>query len=421
MELSRIKMPRITIELVAIAAVVLLVLVVLPALAVMQYTTTNPNYCLRCHATGETVDIGMRSQVHPGYDKVGCVDCHGDPKQAIGGYFVIANGYRGGYSAEPFRVSANCQRCHEKVLQMEDSQFKYNVQKIKIPHKLHVQQIGALCTDCHRNLAHDIGVSPTNRPRMEFCQKCHGSHSQDVKECSRCHPAGVTQLPQKERPSKAFCHGCHPNFEDKNIVIYNIRFSHQRHLSQGVDCINCHSNMEKHGTIIKTKPDCLNCHHQQVKAQCLTCHQRENNFRFARVRGEAKAAPGLMAESVKCQDCHSTIAKGLSIPDIKKACVSCHEKGYDKMVDQWQAEQAKDLTELLRLLVYVQGKIRGMNPEQSAKAQEAVRHAQSVIDTVRRDKSRGAHNFEYTQGLLQEAAKKLRTAVPGGGTGPPSA
>jgi ribosomal protein L40E len=415
------KMPRLSIELIAIAACVVLVLVVLPALAVMQYTTTNPNYCLRCHATGETANIGLRSQVHPGYEKVGCVDCHGDPQQAIGGYFIIANGYRGGYSADPLRVSTNCRRCHEKILQRDDSQFKYNVQKIRIPHKLHVEQVGALCTDCHRNLAHDKGLQPTNRPRMEFCQKCHGSHSQNVKDCSRCHSAGVTRLPQKERPSKAFCHGCHPTFEDKNIVIYNIRFSHQRHLSHGVDCSNCHSNMEKHGTIIKTRPACLNCHHQEVKTQCLTCHQRENNFRFGRARGEAKAAPGLMAEAVNCKDCHSTIAKGLSIDDIKKACVDCHEKGYDKKIAQWQAELTRNVAAAQQLVMYVQGKITGMNPEQAQKAREAVSQAQAIIDTVRQDKSRGVHNFEYTRGLLKEASDKLRSVMPGGIPAPPSA
>lgn len=166
----------------AAGACCFIVLASLPLLGVANYTTTNPSFCLSCHATGETPDMSRRSLVHPGYDKVKCVDCHAKPGQVL-----IAEGYRGGFKAEPERVSPNCLRCHQNMITDEQVDFKFNVNNVRIPHRFHIDTVGAYCTDCHRNIAHDFGEPQTNRPRMSYCMQCH----QPTDTCMKCHPAGI--------------------------------------------------------------------------------------------------------------------------------------------------------------------------------------------------------------------------------------
>ncbi|MHB1413189.1 MAG: hypothetical protein ACYCXE_07575 [Thermoleophilia bacterium] len=182
------KQPKFSKPVWAMVFIVVAVIAALPLLGLAHYTTTNPKFCLTCHGTGETADVSQYSQVHPSYDQVGCVDCH-----AAGGGHFITDGYRGGYDARPGRVSSNCVRCHGNMTTRSDtSGFKYNVLNINIPHDKHIAA-GAKCSDCHRNVAHDLNINPTNRPRMSYCFQCHSSQT----SCQTCHPGG----PPKENPT----------------------------------------------------------------------------------------------------------------------------------------------------------------------------------------------------------------------------
>src|SRR3990172_1417329 len=90
-----------------------LVLAVNGAAWLPRFTTSGPAYCLSCHGVGDTPDRGVPSQVPPGFDKVGCVDCHAS-SGASWSRFVFTEGYRGGYSANKERLNANCQSCHSQ-------------------------------------------------------------------------------------------------------------------------------------------------------------------------------------------------------------------------------------------------------------------------------------------------------------------
>jgi nitrate/TMAO reductase-like tetraheme cytochrome c subunit len=175
------KIPKLSKPVWALIGVGVLILAMLPMLGLAHYTTTNPNFCMTCHGTGETADVGQESQVHPDYGKVGCLDCHAKD----GGHFVT-NGYQEGYKAEPERVSENCVRCHENMKQKSDTEgFKFNVRNIYFPHDKHFT-FEVQCADCHRNIAHDLNIEPTNRPRMSYCFQCHPS----TDPCEKCHPDG---------------------------------------------------------------------------------------------------------------------------------------------------------------------------------------------------------------------------------------
>jgi len=84
-------------------------------------------------------------------------------------------------------VNPNCIRCHENITKTnEQIGFKTNPLNIKIPHMFHIEDVGAICTDCHANISHDKEEPQTNRPRMENCFQCH--EKEDSREaCLICH------------------------------------------------------------------------------------------------------------------------------------------------------------------------------------------------------------------------------------------
>lgn len=166
-----------------IAAVAAIPMVGIPGVVLAHYTTSNPEFCLTCHATGETPDRSIPSNVHPAFSQVGCVDCHAKPGQ------VVFEGYVKGFQAEPERVSGNCIRCHSDMpTRTDQTGFRFNVQNIPINHQAHLDR-GATCVTCHSNVAHDTEVPKTNRPRMENCFACHSQTT----SCTKCHTSGIPQ------------------------------------------------------------------------------------------------------------------------------------------------------------------------------------------------------------------------------------
>lgn len=172
-----------------IVAIPVLLLLGVPMVGLAHYTTSSSEYCLSCHAAGDTPNKGVKSLVHPGFDRVSCVDCHAKAGQ------VVYEGYVNGFAAEPERVSTNCVRCHEAMPLRNDVQgFKFNFVNINISHKNHVER-GATCATCHLTIAHDLDVPQTNRPRMETCYQCHTVND----SCTKCHtngpPSGAVPMP----------------------------------------------------------------------------------------------------------------------------------------------------------------------------------------------------------------------------------
>ncbi|MBI5871027.1 MAG: cytochrome c3 family protein [Actinobacteria bacterium] len=203
------KIPKLSKPVWVLVGVVVLLVALSPFLLLAHYTTTNPRFCLTCHGTGETADVGEESNIHPDYSDVGCLDCHAED----GGHFVT-DGYKTGFESEPDRVSENCVRCHEDMKQKTDTEgFKYNEKNIRIPHAMHFG-FGAVCTDCHRNLAHDLNVNQTNRPTMAYCFQCHPA----TDKCDKCHPDGppaekTTIPPPAKRPQVPSADASRATFE----------------------------------------------------------------------------------------------------------------------------------------------------------------------------------------------------------------
>jgi hypothetical protein len=214
-------------------------------LAVTNFSTRKPRFCLTCHYWQAYSNFMETSKVHPTID---CAECHADAHQRI----------PKDYKAEAERVEPNCRRCHADVVAKQEMTFKHNEWNIQIPHAMHVQDVGLKCTDCHMNVMHDRHVPHTNRPQMETCFGCHDPVEM---KCSACHPKGAVELPKTGVVTRSECRKCHPNFAKKALTWQGHKLNHRGHVGEGIDCNHCHSNAEKHGTIIlDPATGCTQCH-----------------------------------------------------------------------------------------------------------------------------------------------------------------
>jgi nitrate/TMAO reductase-like tetraheme cytochrome c subunit len=163
----------------AILVVILLIVVAVPALGLVRFTTSHPIFCMTCHENLNTPEMWLASRVHP--ESVGCTDCH--TSVSLAGIFPRK------FSANDELMNSKCVACHKEIPKGEQTDIK-TVRYVKISHKAH-KDLNVMCVDCHRNVVHDTQSPRTNRPRMEACYGCHlGAHPRD-QACDKCHPINL--------------------------------------------------------------------------------------------------------------------------------------------------------------------------------------------------------------------------------------
>ena len=174
-------------------------------------------------------------------------------------------------------------------------------------------------------------------------------------------------------------------------------FPHQRHLAQGLECSACHSTSE-HGQPSFPREQCASCHHQESETRdvtdCAHCHAAQANMLAGTLAG-FEVQPATMA-SLECSECHG------EAPDILRPkpsmCVLCHEAGYDQKHPEWQGS-------VDQLTVALEQALSAAEPGRAGAP--ALERARAALDAVRRDGSRGVHNFELVKRLLAEALAAL--------------
>jgi len=138
-------------------------------------------------------------------------------------------------------------------------------QPIAYNHKVHIENAGLKCTDCH---VHVETMASATLPSLEICRNCHDS--EPVSDS----PEELTLLKyvadQEEIPW---------------VKIYNVPdhvyFSHRRHVViGGLACSACHgamNEMTKPATspfLKVTMKNCMACHrNNKVSNDCLSCHR----------------------------------------------------------------------------------------------------------------------------------------------------
>ncbi len=167
------KIPKLSKRVWAMIAAVLLILVAIPGLGLVRFTTGHPFFCLSCHRNQDVAAMWLPSRSHAG--AATCVDCHTSPGDLVPRKF----------SASDELMNQNCTRCHATIPGGEQTDLE-KVRIVKISHKVHGEK-KALCIDCHRNIEHDKSSPRTNRPAMETCYHCHQAHPRN-QACDACHP-----------------------------------------------------------------------------------------------------------------------------------------------------------------------------------------------------------------------------------------
>ena len=137
-------------------------------------------------------------------------------------------------------------------------------QPIAFNHRLHVEDLGSDCTDCH--LYAETGVRATI-PNIEVCADCHEEAQTESEEEARL----VAYIQSEELVP----------WRKIYRVPDHVYFSHRRHTTLGnLACETCHGQVEILETPL-SRPEtdlgmdfCMDCHNESgVSNDCLLCHR----------------------------------------------------------------------------------------------------------------------------------------------------
>ena len=380
--------------------------------------------CVVCHYMKPYYEQSKNS-VHK---DISCVTCHPGRRLLTAPYLLryIA----GSYNPRP-RAEVDdhiCLDCHKEQNLKKRTIFEKNISFNHSDHLGDLRRGKKLrCTSCHAR-----GETQHFEVNKNVCFTCHfkgAEHGHSVTNCNVCHG-----IPKKEVEHSGF------------------KFNHESYLKIGVDCSQCHlevtkgnaevekkvcykchvermeefSNIDKiHNVhITKNGVDCEECHnsiqHGKIKmislleANCENCHQLKHSpqremYIGSEGRGLGSIPSRMFAAQVSCEGCHLDLNKdGKSdLSEKRQACVKCHEKGYDLMLDKWISEFNDATNKLSPDLEKIRSLI--ISAERSGKNIEAERNyfndAEGNFKLVKEGK--GVHNVDFALGLLENVAKNL--------------
>ena len=138
-------------------------------------------------------------------------------------------------------------------------------QPIMFNHKVHVQDNGMECADCHRYVA--TGARATI-PNIEVCGDCHSDEPS-------------TESAEEQKLIDYVSRGEKIPWRKLNRVPSHVYFSHRRHVTLGnIDCSTCHGSMEeltappRRQHVRMSMGWCIECHDKnQVDNDCVRCHR----------------------------------------------------------------------------------------------------------------------------------------------------
>lgn len=198
------------------------------------------------------------------------------------------------------------------------------------------------------------------------------------------------------------CSACHYGIEDISVDVFDLRFSHKRHiLKNGQSCYQCHSNKKQHGELIITRAECLNCHHSSATKECGYCHDSQMGLYEGSLFDSENPLPDIMYEAeVTCRDCHENDDEEIS-RDTDEKCISCHDDSYVDLYKEWQSEVTDLLNEVEQLLA-------GISSNRSSSDSELLLGLQAEADMIRYDRSSGVHNHDLVIERLSNILTYLR-------------
>lgn len=293
-----------------------------------------------------TVKGHVPTQPNPMYDAgLACQSCHIFHTESIGGGDTMVS------SAEA------CDQCHGqgygRILQEWEQYLSQQLRIVRDYLKDSRNQLRNISAD-----SRSAALLDSAETHLALVETAKGIHNIQLSDqlLESAHKDISAALLQAGKTSKlreymssdklvpSDCANCHFGIEQTRVTAYNLQFRHDRHLSQGVTCAKCHSNLRRHGELLLSREECLNCHHSQEEKACSTCHPAQQEL----LSGQTpffQAEEDLMWQvDIRCPDCH-LVEAGIvrKTPDL---CADCHDESYPEMVLDWRA----DIQSLLRQL-----------------------------------------------------------------------
>ncbi len=179
--------------------------------------------------------------------------------------------------------------------------FVSKPEPVKFSHKLHVQEQGIACEDCHGEVAESDDLRGRFMPAKDACAECHEDDAETV----------ITAAWQSYQPPR--------------VTIPT--FSHATHNEvEGLEgkCERCHAMTDRAGTARpKLHRTCMECHREEFRdASCKVCHADFADHgpvpdRYFSHDGDFLRRHGAIARGNQavCDHCHR-----------ETDCASCHSR-----------------------------------------------------------------------------------------------
>ncbi len=199
------------------------------------------------------------------------------------------------------------------------------------------------------------------------------------------------------------CANCHTGIEERNVYMFEMKFSHGRHVvNAGLTCGKCHSNQRKHGELIVGKDNCMNCHHREPK--CGNCHRLQADLFTGKADYIGITEPNIMLEAeLDCASCH--VEDDQIIRPTGAKCVECHGEGYDDMETEWKLTVRSSIESLELIL-------KDISPAGMPAADRAtIERAQDILRRLKSDGSWGVHNETEIISSLSQLEKEIKEIV----------
>jgi predicted CXXCH cytochrome family protein len=225
-----------------------------------------------------------------------------------------------------------------------------------------------------------------------------------------------------------------PHSKALSLVINNDRAA--------ADCYGCHSAEGFAAKLQGKKVDlslkgsfntlsCVACHDPHNSANprqlvmapeklCVSCHTQEATLKGTAAKG-VEVTQGVHSE-ILCVQCHMTEANHLmkvirpDAPDLAEkradSCTACHKdlgkKECAAILQEWQASFTKKMESLQADLKLIAAAMKEKPELLNAELKGRLNSARGNLSILTRDKSRGAHNFEYAVKIMNQAGKDLQ-------------
>lgn len=428
----------------------ILVIIFLFSVVVLFALSTHPSFCNTCHIMKPYYKAWKTSS----HNFVPCVECHYPPDKRglIWAKFQasaqVVKYITQTYGAKPYAEidDASCLRkgCHDKRLLEGEVKFKRGIIFDHKPHLVDLRRGKQLrCTSCHSQIVIGTHITVTENTcflchfkgtkhgRVENplggCPSCHLPPAGDIKvgntvfnhkdfvgtrhtPCQKCHLDAVQG--DGEAP-KEHCFQCH-NQPEKLAKYEDVTFMHENHVAKRkIECSRCHLEI-KHAVRTTVKP---------LEYSCDVCHESKHGGQkemYMGVGGKGfPTVPSHMFEAqVDCIACHVKPKEagarmrfaGQTYAASESACVDCHGKTFEGMLQTWNESFVKMIAEIKPKIDALQKALKDEKNNPAFKqADKLYADAMYNIDFV--SVGRGVHNVFYAAGLLQVADKSIDKAM----------